>query len=333
MVYLFFGKDDFSIAKELKEIKNGIASEELRDANTTILQGTKIRMTELIATCETIPFMGNNRLVVVEGLLKYIEKQGGFKANKALRSSNSMASKDNWNGLIEYTSNIPDSTILVFLEKDLQRGNPIFSKIKHSVIVKNFEPLIGGQLRYWIKKQVTDRGASIDNIAVQYLSDFVGNDLWNLDNEIEKLCLYVGSGIIQEDDVKTLVNPTRAINIFAAIDAVTEGNPVKAINSLNWMLKSGADFGYIMYMLSRQIRLLILAKEAINDGMSESDIGNRLGIHHFPLRKTIDQEKRFTLFNLKNMHDKLLDADLSIKRGNMTEKATLDVLVTQLCSK
>ena len=49
--------------------------------------------------------------------------------------------------------------------------------------------------------------------------------------------------------------------------------------------------------------------------------------------KTIDQEKRFTLFNLKNMHDKLLDADLSIKRGNMTEKATLDVLVTQLCSK
>ena len=333
MIYLFFGQDDFSIAKQLKEIKNSIASEELRDANTTILQGGTITIAELSAACETIPFMANNRLVIVEGLLKSVEKRGSMKSNKLLDSGKEVTSKTRWEGLVEYIPNIPDSTILVFLERDLQKGNAIFTKLKEIVEVKYFMPLIGEQLRHWIKTEVSERGCSIDYIAVQYLVDFVGNNLWNLYNEIEKLCLYVGSETIKEDDVKSLVSPAREINIFAAIDAVIEGKPAKAINSLNWMLKSGSELGYIMYMLSRQIRLLILAKEAINNGMGQSAIGKRLGIYNFPLKKTIDQEKRFTLFQLKDMHNKLLDADLSIKTGNMTEKSTLDVLVSQLCSK
>ncbi len=333
MVYLFFGQDDFSIAKELKEIKNSIASEELRDANTSILQGRTITISELSAACETIPFMANKRLVVVEGLLKSVEKRIPVKSSKSLDSGKGVISKSRLDGLVEYIPNIPDSTILVFLEKDLQKGNIIFTKLKEIVEVKHFMPLTGEQLRNWIKKEVSERGSYIEDITVQHLVDFVGNNLWNLYNEIEKLCLYVCSGVIKEDDVKSLVSPAREINIFAAIDAVIEGKPAKAINSLNWMLKSGSELGYIMYMLSRQIRLLILAKEAINNGMGQSAIGKRLGIYNFPLKKTIDKEKRFTLFQLKDMHGKLLDADLSIKTGNMTEKATLDVLVSQLCSK
>ena len=138
MVYLFFGQDDFSIAKQLKEIKNGIASEELRDANTTILQGTKITMGELSAACETIPFMANNRLVVVEGFLRSVEKGGSVRASRSVGPGSGVTPENRLDGLVEYIPNIPGSTILVFLERDLQKGSHIFSKIKEVVQVKHF---------------------------------------------------------------------------------------------------------------------------------------------------------------------------------------------------
>ena len=51
-----------------------------------------------------------------------------------------------------------------------------------------------------------------------------------------------------------------------------------------------------------------------------------------PLKKTLEQERRFTHQQLAAIHRKLLEADLSIKTGEADEQLALEMLVAELAS-
>jgi len=70
LLYILWGQDDFSLSQELGKIKKSISDQELLETNTTTLDGKQLTMEQLRAVCETAPFLAENRLVIVEGLLE-----------------------------------------------------------------------------------------------------------------------------------------------------------------------------------------------------------------------------------------------------------------------
>ncbi len=70
MVYVLFGVDDFSLRQELEQIKNGLGDKESLSLNTAALDGRRLVASQLIDACNTIPFLSNYRLVIIEGLLE-----------------------------------------------------------------------------------------------------------------------------------------------------------------------------------------------------------------------------------------------------------------------
>jgi DNA polymerase III delta subunit len=85
-------------------------------------------------------------------------------------------------------------------------------------------------------------------------------------------------------------------------------------------------------MLARQVRLLILAKELKAEGVPGNELGARLRLSGYPLRKTLDQERAFTSARLVETHRRLLEADLSMKSTGADSGLVIDVLVAQLSS-
>ena len=80
-------------------------------------------------------------------------------------------------------------------------------------------------------------------------------------------------------------------------------------------------------MVERQLRLLALARNAMDEGAPQSDMGRRIGAtSDFVLRKTVDQARRHSFADITYRYERLLEADLAIKTGRMEPDLALELL-------
>ena len=77
MFYIFHGEEEFTLSEQVGQLRHRVAEAGLGDLNITVLDGTKVGFDELRAACDTMPFLGDRRLVIVEGLLSRLETQEG----------------------------------------------------------------------------------------------------------------------------------------------------------------------------------------------------------------------------------------------------------------
>ena len=160
----------------------------------------------------------------------------------------------------------------------------------------------------------------------------IGTDLWALASEVEKLSLYATGRAIEIEDVEEMVVSVKEVSVFAVVDAVLEGNRTMAMRNLTKLLEGEATVPYLLSMLGRQVRLLLLAKELIQQQVPQGELGSRLGINSaYPLRKTLEQARRFTPQALRQLHRGLLDTDIAIKTGAQGERLALEYLVAEVC--
>ena len=185
----------------------------------------------------------------------------------------------------------------------------------------------GEALARWVKSTVENKGTSISPAAIRSITDLVGNDLWTLDQELEKLSLYCSAREIQESDVEEMVSQIREASIFAAVDAMIEGRPNIALRLLHELKADGREAPYIISMVERQLRLLALARDSIDRGMPQSDLKGRLGTSSdFVVRKTTEQANRHTMTDIIGRYNRLLEADIAIKKGILGPELALELL-------
>ena len=186
----------------------------------------------------------------------------------------------------------------------------------------------GEALARWIKESAEAKGSSISPAAIRSITDLVGNDLWTLDQELEKMSLYASGREINESDIQMMVSQVREASIFAAVDAMIDGRPSIALRLLHQLREDGREAPYIIAMVERQLRLLALARDSIDKGVPRNEIGGRLGTSSdFVIRKTLEQARRHSWRNIIGRYNQLLETDLAIKQGRLEPDLALELLV------
>ena len=329
MIHLLYGEDEFTLHETLSSMKEEVGPAELRDVNTTELKGSEVTFEELAATCNTVPFLAEKRMVIVRGLLSRFEVRAPSRTG-----ARGTPSRDEplgpWESLSEYLAKVPETTDLVFVEGRLRESNRLFAKMRSMAKISPFPLPARGELRRWIRQRATKRGVSIEPRAVDAMAETIGSDLRVIDQELQKLSLYRWEQTVRHQDVIEMVSYVRESNIFAAVDAVLEGRTGTAIKSIHQLLDSGNSPSYVISMIARQVRLLLLAKELVSLGVPPAQIGSRLSISGYPLRKTLEQERKFTIDQLAEIHHRLLEVDLNIKTGKGDEQLVLDMFIADL---
>jgi DNA polymerase-3 subunit delta len=327
MLYILYGQDDFSLNQAMKEIKAGLGDWEMLATNTTSLEGQRLTLSELRNNCSAAPFLSPHRLVIVDGLLGRFEvKQGKPRSGKS-KSGNGLGE---WEGLDSYIKQMPETTVLMLVDEEVKGQNPLLKKISPLAEVRTFSLLRGRDLGVWIRRRVKTEGGDITPQAVNLLAELIGGDLWAMDGEIQKLLLYSQERPISEDDVKQLVSHVQEANIFALVDAVAERRTELAQRILHWLYDEGVAPTYILTMITRQFRLIALARD-LGKGLSRQQMQDRLGLKKsYALDKTLSQAKLYDFEGVKRAYDKLLETDLAIKTGQYTDKLALELLVTEL---
>ena len=69
MIYVLHGEDDFSKKTFLNALREEIGQLDVRDANTTILEGQDLNLPHLLEVANVVPFLAEHRLVIAAGLL------------------------------------------------------------------------------------------------------------------------------------------------------------------------------------------------------------------------------------------------------------------------
>ena len=328
MLYLLLGEDDFSIRQSLEEIKGGIGDPTTLMTNTTVLNGQQVTLDQLRGACETVPFLAEKRLVVIEGLLERFEPKSKSGRKKPARLPNQ---QDEYKLIAAYVSQVPGFTELVLVDGRIGNRNPLFRELSAVAQVRTFPWLREAKLRQWIERRVTEAGGNISSRAVESLARFVGSNLWAMVNEIEKLVLFASGRRIEEEDIRVVVSYAQEANVFAMVDAILEFRPGIAQELLQNLLQQGAHPAGLLVMLTRQVRIIVQVKELAKQGLTRADIQNKLGLtKDFVVRKAAEQASKYSLSRLTQVYHQLLDADLSIKTGKYDGELALNILIAEL---
>ena len=332
MLYILVGEDDFSLTKSLGEIKQGLGDQSLLMANTTVLDGQQLTLDQLRAVVETAPFLAEKRLAIIQGLLGRFE--AGGKPHRRKKAAPTAQKEPEYKSFADCLTKIPEDTVLVLMDGKIKSTNPLLKQLSSRAEVRSFPIIKGDRLLQWIKREVAGQGASISPEAVDLLAKLVGGNLWVMTNEITKLALFTSGRRIEVEDIKTVVSSAQETNVFAMVDAILDFKVGVAEQLLEDLLQRGASPAYLLVMLSRQVRLVVRASALRRQRRADVEIQDRLGLtSDFVLRKTLEQAQRYPLERLREVYNKLLEADLSIKTGKYDGGLALNLLIAELCQQ
>ncbi len=352
MIYLLLNCDEYLAAQRIAEWKAALGDAEMADLNTNVLEGERTSAADLLAQANMMPFLTVRRLLLVNGYLDQLDKR-----MSASKSPESAAYAEAVHLLAE-VPHVPDTCDLVFVDKSVDKRRHLWKGFslpekdgQPARKVAGLEALIKARqisavavetpdaktLPAWIQAQTKARKIAIEGRAVQMLADFVGPNLRQLDNELEKLATYAGKRAITPDDVKLMVSDASEALIWDLTDALSQRNARNAIQSLYELRRGDANPFYLLTMIARQYRVMIKVKEAMRPGKggqssSEYDVAGRIGEKPYSAKKAMAQAGKYSLPELDGIMNRLLEADYAMKTGTDAE-TEIDLLIAELTRK
>lgn len=321
MIILLLGEDTFRLQKRLQELKRGFMKKyDKAGLNISILEGRELNFEDFQEAVSTSAFLSKKRLVIIKDFIQQTKDKKIFRNIVDFLDSPSF-SKGN---------------VIIFVEEGISEKdispNLLFRRLKQEKVEK-FGPLKGYLLNKWIKEEIRSRGGKIINKGPEILAGLVGSNLWQLDNEIEKLINYKKGRIITESDISFLVKAKFDENIFHLTDALGEKNQILALKLTNEQLIGGLAPPLLLSKLIWQFKILIQVKDFLEKKGDLSQMDETLKIHPYVASKASGQIRKFSLEELKEIYQKLLDLDLKIKTSQGEPQVLFDLFVVSVCQK
>lgn len=222
--------------------------------------------------------------------------------------------KEEIDQLIAVLKNTPDTTVVIFtmptLNQDMKKQGEFFGKVK-SFVKKNgvvcveaneSDISLARQIVRWADK----RGNKIEQADAYKLQEYVGDDLYTIKNELDKLCNYVGEGAqIMSEHIELLVSKRLEANIFYLADTIISENSDRAFSMLNALFYQKAEPDSIAMILSRAYTDYYRARVASESGVTMKEVASyfKYGKREFVLKKALTRVKKMPTSALRESID------------------------------
>ncbi len=314
-ILFIYGDDEFAIARRLKKVQQRVDKEGM---NTTHFDARNARKEELNMAINAMPFLAERRLVFLK------------EASPQYRGKNQRAD------FIKFLESVPESTVLVLHEemngkKSGKNWLVIWAqKTKEIARAEAYMLPKAWETSSWvarIQKEAKSQGGKIDSQAAARLAEMTGANTRQAAQEMTKLLTYVNfARPISLADVELVSVSTAQGDIFELVDALGNGKGKEAQAMLHQLLDEQDPFS-IFGMVVRQFRLLLLAREVLNN---RGNVQTELKQHPFVAKKLASQASHFSISTLESIYKRLLIIDEEAKTGKATLDLSLDMLVMTL---
>ncbi|MBR1873447.1 MAG: DNA polymerase III subunit delta [Eubacterium sp.] len=335
---LLYGEETFLSHAYRKGLKNLLATPG-DDMNTLVLEGDEISFDEIADFGMLSPFMSERRLLI-------IMDSGFFSKADNLKSFDPGSDR-----LIELMGNLPETTYILFEEKNVNPKNgrlhffegkeglrSIPPKPRRSdILVTRFDKKTGKELGEWISGYAAHNGKEISRRAAYMLMERMGNDMYILSMELDKLIGYVGSKkMITEPDIEVITGGVVQTRIYEMVDAVAEGDGTKALSLYRNLVYNKEDTSEIMAGLRRQFDTLYRIKTYEGSGLKNSDIAKKARIPDrisWKINSFMNTAKKFSHDRLRFLVEYSLELDEQVKTMGMNRQVATELFLIQALTK
>ena len=315
-VYLFYGPEAYIRKSALATMQKKLLMPGLESMNCTFMQSPSAQ--QIIENCETLPMMGDWRLVVVQGL-ELLES--GKVKDEAQESA----------ALCAYLPRVPQTTCLIFECETPDKRKKLCQTLMKLPGAVSFDTLSDARLAQWMNQTLKPLGKKMDAQACAQLAFTSGRDLTMLHGELQKLAAYAGDRTaITQEDIERVATHTAECTVFAMVDALVDGQAQQAFSLLSVLLESGEQRLGVLALITRQYRQMMYAKDMMDSRMPQAQMMKALGVPSFALNKLMRRAGRRTMAQLREQLDLCVKTDYDIKRGAVREEAGLDRLMLAL---
>lgn len=307
-LYLLYGEEAYLKKQYKNKLTKAILPED-DTVNYAYYEGKGINPAELIDLAETMPFFAECRLIVVEN--------SGFFKN---------ASPE----LADYIKKIPDTTRFVFVENEVDKRSKMYKAVKEKGRVVEMGRQDEKTLLYWIAGNVKREGKQIKESTAKYLVSKTGTDMENLEKELEKLFSYtLDKTEITIQDIEDICTAQITNKIFDMVEAVAVKQQKKALDYYYDLLALKEPPMRILYLLSRQFKLLLQVKELTKKGYDKAQVAKDAGLHPFAAGKYMQQCRNFKSSELRAIMEEAAEIEELVKTGRLGDVMAVELFIVK----
>jgi len=300
-IYFLMGEEPYFIDRITEYIADHALTEEEKTFNQMTLYGKDTDITNVINTARRFPMMASRQVVIV-------------------REAQNL---DKIEDLIHYVENPLESTLLVinYKYKKLDKRKKLFKALEKKSILFESKRLYDDKIPPWINTYLRSRGKKIEPKAAVILTEYLGNDLGKIANELEKLVIVLKAeqDIITSADIERNIGISKDYNNFELNNALAQRNVLKANRIVQYFAANQKNHPLaltiptIYSFFSKVLRYHFLADK------SSRNVASVLGIQPFFIREYESAARNYSIAKTVHVISLLREYDLKSKGfGNVS---------------
>ena len=306
-IYLLYGEEAFLKNSYKNRLKEAIIGDDTM--NFARFEGKGLDVDELIRLADTMPFFAERRLILVED-------SGFFKSAS--------------DALVQYLPSMPDTTILLFVETEVDKRNRLYKKVKDMGYAAELNRQDSAQLARWAGGILTREQKKITKHTMELFLSMAGDDMKNIRMELEKLISYtLGREVITDEDVLAVCTVQVTNRIFEMVSAIVNRQPRKAMDLYEDLLTLKEPPMRILFLIARQFNQLLQVKDLMGKGMDKGTIASKLKMQPFVVGKTMPQARQFGREQILSYVEFCVETEEAVTSGRLQDRLAVELLITR----
>jgi DNA polymerase-3 subunit delta len=262
-VYLLHGEEPYYIDLVTEFILANVLSEAEQAFNQLVFYGKDTEASTVINAAKRYPMMSEYQVV-------------------ALKEGQDMK---NFDDLFYYLENPLKSTILVinYKYKSVDKRKKAYKAVEKNGLVFESSKIYENKIPAWIEEYLSDRGYKMDPGVGILLTDYLGNDLTKITNELQKLMIVLPASEkqIRAEHIEKYIGISKDYNNFELQKALVKKDLVKANRIINYFAENQKDNHISLTITSLYFFFSKLLNYHYLKDKSRKNAASELGIHTF----------------------------------------------------
>lgn len=307
-IYLLYGEETY-LKRQYKEKLIHALVPEGDTMNFSSYEGKEINPKELIDLAETLPFFADRRVILVE--------DSGFFKNSCEE-------------LTSYLPEISQTTCFLFVESQVDKRSKMYKQVKKSGRSVCFDRQGEDVLMRWVGTRLKKEGKTMTKAAYRQFITKTGNDMENIDKELEKLiCYCLEKDSIGVEEVEAVCVEQTTNKIFDMVNSISQKQQKQALDLYYDLLTLKEPPMRILFLILRQFQKLMLIKELTGQGADNRTIASKAGMPEFAVRKNQAMAGNFRMEQLRAAIEDGIELEESVKTGRMNDRMAVEVLIVK----
>lgn len=221
----------------------------------------------------------------------------------------------------EYFSKFIDINVqdvyMIFITDKVDARKKSYKLFKDNFKIIELDKVDNLNVLKYIKDKIVDNGYKISDSLLDYLFSKLGNDINNINNELDKLFIYkCDDKIINREDIDLLIFDNIDNVIYEFTNAIMEEDYDKIKIMYDKFMLDNIGIDYLIISIYNSFRINYIIKYLYNKNISNLEISKVINKKEFFVKKSLERLYRYSFYDLGEYLNKLYEIDRNIKSGN-----------------